>query len=586
MATSGEIIIVEGEMDKLSLNEAGIWNVVSVPNGAPAKVSDNSEVGEIIREADVNFSYLWDCMEIFETKHKIILATDNDGPGQALAEELARRLGKERCWRVLWPRERKREEMTVELLADEGANPLMSPLLTTLAVDVSTSADQGAAPLGDSGFRKDANEVLVKEGPERLYLLVGEAEAIPVAGLYGFDDYRNDILRYYNQDDASELGVTTGWMTLDPYYKVVPGELTIVTGVPNSGKSEWIDSLLTNLARHHHWAFALCSLEKKPRDHAKQLVEKYTGKPFFNYMNHEGRERMTLEELDEALEWIQDHFLVIKHLKDDPPTIEWVLEVARMAVFKHGVRGLVIDPYNELDHSRQNHMSETEQVSNMLSKVKRFAQMYGVHVWFVAHPRQLPNWNGEAPTLYDISGSAHFINKADNGIVVHRVWNKKESTRGSKGKEGGSKWAPAPRQREPADLAPNEVQILVRKVRNKAAGMIGNAVLVYDRPSGRYDDRSDPFDVGEEETHVEKLSQPSLPIQEPPHSHKEKDEAVYDHGFVSLSRSDLFSPTPPLQRPASKTPDYSDEGFFYAADDDQESLYRISDPSPSISKHR
>jgi hypothetical protein len=47
--------------------------------------------------------------------------------------------------------------------------------------------------------------------------------------------------------------------------QVVPGELSIVTGVPNSGKSEWIDALLCNLARLHGWSFALCSMEKKVR---------------------------------------------------------------------------------------------------------------------------------------------------------------------------------------------------------------------------------------------------------------------------------------------------------------------------------
>lgn len=65
-------------------------------------------------------------------------------------------------------------------------------------------------------------------------------------------------------------------------------------------------------------------------------------------------------------------------------------------------------------------MTETEYVSQMLTKIKRFAQYHEVHVWLVAHPRQLQNWRGEAPNLYDISGSAHFINKADNGIIVHR----------------------------------------------------------------------------------------------------------------------------------------------------------------------
>lgn len=80
----------------------------------------------------------------------------------------------------------------------------------------------------------------------------------------------------------------------------------------------------------------------------------------------------------------------------------------------------MIDPYNELDHQRPVHMTETEYVSQMLTRIKRFAQHNDVHVWFVAHPRQLQGWRGEPPNLYDISGSAHFINKADNGVVIHR----------------------------------------------------------------------------------------------------------------------------------------------------------------------
>ena len=92
-------------------------------------------------------------------------------------------------------------------------------------------------------------------------------------------------------------------------------------------------------------------------------------------------------------------------------------------LFSYGIRGLVIDPYNELDHQRHSSMSETEYVSQMLTKIKRFAQHNDVHVWFVAHPKQLQGWKGEAPNLYDISGSAHFVNKADCGVVVHRVRN-------------------------------------------------------------------------------------------------------------------------------------------------------------------
>ena len=80
----------------------------------------------------------------------------------------------------------------------------------------------------------------------------------------------------------------------------------------------------------------------------------------------------------------------------------------------------MIDPYNELDHQRPESLTETEYVSQILTKIKRFAQLNDVAVWFVAHPRQLRDWRGEPPTLYDISGSAHFVNKADNAIVIHR----------------------------------------------------------------------------------------------------------------------------------------------------------------------
>ena len=95
-------------------------------------------------------------------------------------------------------------------------------------------------------------------------------------------------------------------------------------------------------------------------------------------------------------------------------------DMMSVGLCRYGIRGLLVDPYNELDHQRPSHMSETEYVSQMLTKIKRFAQHHDVHVWFVAHPRQLRDWKGQPPTMYDISGSAHFINKADNGLVIHR----------------------------------------------------------------------------------------------------------------------------------------------------------------------
>jgi hypothetical protein len=55
-----------------------------------------------------------------------------------------------------------------------------------------------------------------------------------------------------------------------------------LAGVPNSGKSEWIDALITNLSEMYGWSFALCSLEKMPSKHAIQFIEKVNRKPFYD----------------------------------------------------------------------------------------------------------------------------------------------------------------------------------------------------------------------------------------------------------------------------------------------------------------
>ncbi|KAK1439360.1 hypothetical protein QVD17_05176 [Tagetes erecta] len=124
------IVIVEGEIDKLSMEQAGIPNCVSVPDGAPQQVSIKASPS---KKQDTRFNYLLDSNGYLDKASRIILATDGDGPGQALAEELSCLLGKERCWLVTWP---KKDELTCY---------------------------------------KDANEVLVHLGPEALRHVVESA---------------------------------------------------------------------------------------------------------------------------------------------------------------------------------------------------------------------------------------------------------------------------------------------------------------------------------------------------------------------------------------------------------------------------
>ncbi len=399
-------IIVEGELDKLACEEAGFRNAISVPDGAPKQVkAGEPDFG------DAKFLYIANCAEHLDRLDRIILAVDDDGPGRALEEELARRLGKDRCWRVRWP----------------------------------CSGDVQC---------KDANATLLAHGADVLRECIEAAEPYPIAGLHSPLDFADETFALYR--DGRKRGVLTGWASLDELMTIRPGELTVVTGIPNSGKSEFVDALMVNLASRYGWRFAVCSFENPPEEHIAKLAEKYSGNPFWDGPTS----RMSETELHRAMDWVAGHFVFIR-ADDEAPTIEWILERARVAVMRHGSRGLVVDPYNEIEHRRPSNMTETEYVSQLLGNVKRFAQRHGVHVWFVAHPAKMQREAGKlpTPTLYDISGSANWANKADIGLVVHRP--------------------------DPVNQ-PTTTEIYIRKVRFKAVGKIGVVRLRYDRTTGRY----------------------------------------------------------------------------------------------------
>lgn len=364
LSKGDDLVIVEGEMDVLAMAEAGI-KAVSVPNGAPMKVAD----GRIDPAEDKKFRFLWEAKEYIEAAKKIIIATDVDGPGEALAEEIARRIGKERCWRVKFP---------------DGV--------------------------------KDSNDYLLKFGAPALKKIVSEAAPWPVQGLYDAEHFRVQVEELYKKGVGR--GASTGYDCVDEFYTIVPGQITIVTGIPSSGKSEFIDQLMVNLAQNLEWKFGVCSFENEPRLHIAKLMSKRARHPFF-----EGYHRR-MDEFDfrAAFDWVNDHFTFVHQDDGSLADLDSILDRLRVSVLRHGIRGAIIDPYNFISRDRAE-KSETEWISDMLTKVKAFAMAHGIHIWFVAHPTKLQrNADGKIPPPggYDISGSAAWFAKADCGLTVHR----------------------------------------------------------------------------------------------------------------------------------------------------------------------
>ncbi len=358
-----DVYIVEGEIDKLSFEAAGFINVVSVPDGAP---------NETAKELTKKLNYIAEWKHLFENTVRIIIAVDSDKPGKKLQEELIDRLGSDKCYTIDWPKD-----------------------------------------------CKDANAVLTTHGVAGLMTCIDRVKPIPINGLKEATDFGKELDHLYTH--GLERGYSTGWKNLDEFYTVKPGTLTVITGVPSHGKSSWVSALLVNLAQSKKWKFALYSPENLPlEDYIATLSSLYTGKPFGIGVTA----RMTPNDKGVALNWLSKHFYFIDPEEDERTDIEALLELARACVKRYNINGLVLDPWNEIDHTkRAAGISETEYISHALGLIKRFARKQNVHVWVVAHPTKLqkePDGSYAVPKIYDVAGSAHWANKSDAIISVWR----------------------------------------------------------------------------------------------------------------------------------------------------------------------
>lgn len=259
-------------------------------------------------------------------------------------------------------------------------------------------------------------------------------------------------------DSPVKRGLSTGWYSMDPFYTVVPGELTVITGVPSHGKSSWLSHLLINMCEYHDWRVGMYSPENQPLDYfVSRLLPLYVRKPF-----HEGMSpRMNRHERDEGIAWLDSHFVFLDPIN---PNVDRILGLALRAKKKGGLDALVIDPWNEVQHP-QTH-SETTYISEMLTKIRRFGRRYGIHIFIVAHPMKLvkaKDGTYPIPTPYDISGAAHWRNKADNCITV---------------------W----RDLDPASTA-THTSVHIQKIRFDDAGKLGMVELGFDGTTRRFIER-------------------------------------------------------------------------------------------------
>lgn len=341
------IFITEGECDALIMIQAGFKSTCSVPNGANKKHN--------------NLEYLDNCWTAFDQAEKVYIMTDDDEPGNFLADELARRIGVERCYRTRF----------------NGVKDV-----------------NDAVNIGD----KINQEWIDKNS--KIY---------PLIGVHTAETHWESLL------DIRKNGFPKGWKVRPPlgqHITIHPGYQSVITGIPGHGKSEELDQLLLELGIDYNLKGAYFSKENHPTAiHLIKLVEKLCGKDFW---------KLSEAEINETRSWLFEHMFWIS--PDKGFTLTDILGLVRLAVLRYGINWYVIDPWNRLDHQYDG--SETTYISRCLDEMEVFNKLNNVHGFLVAHPTKIEkDKTGKfiVPNLYSISGSANFYNKADLGWTVYKT---------------------------------------------------------------------------------------------------------------------------------------------------------------------
>ena len=375
-------VIVEGEMDVLALHEAGITNAISVPNGATLGTN--------------NLEYLDNCIDYFEDKSKIIIAVDSDAAGQALQTELVRRLGSETCY-------------------------------------IATFDDC-----------KDANEYLIKYGKEALSQRISRSKPVPLENVTTFRDIEDEVTDFVR--NGFKPGFQIGLDNFDSIFSTYTGQFITVTGIPSSGKSDFVDQMVVGYNEKYGWKTAYASPENHPTYlHAHKLMRKtWQGMP--------GVEDIKTEKWNQVADHVNDNYFFIDM---ERYTLESVLRKGAELVKRKGIKCLVIDPFNKV---RSADASGDVNVYTLeyLSQIEIFAKKYDVLVMIVAHPTKMykdSKGNIEEPTMYNIKGGGEWYDASYHGLLVHRNYEDrtvkvkilkcKFQNLGENGAECHFKWEPA-----------------------------------------------------------------------------------------------------------------------------------------------
>ena len=311
-----------------------------------------------------NFSFLDSSIDHFDNMEKIYLSVDNDEAGQKLQAELIRRLGAEKIF------------------------------------------------LADLGEAKDANEYLSLYDVDALRTAIDEATPIPLENVKTLKDVHTEFITAV--ESGFKQGYTCGLSNIDNIFSILDHQFCVVTGIPSSGKSDFVDHYCMGLNKRYGWKTAYASPENYPIEfHAHKIFRKaFNGMP--------SREDIKTDRFKETKEYVSDNFYFIDIPSFD---LESVLKKGAELVKRKGIKVLVIDPYNKVKLKGAGNDSINDYTNKYLNLVDQFSRKYNCFVFVVAHPIKLQKKEDgtyACPSFYDVKGGGEFYDMSPNGLAVHR----------------------------------------------------------------------------------------------------------------------------------------------------------------------
>ena len=350
--------------------------------------------------------------------NKFYICTDNDEKGEILADKIAHRLGRYRCERVKFK-------------------------------------------------NKDANGDLIDGGKIELENSLSSSTRYPASGTFTAEDIQDDILSLHKHGVPKTVYPKCySFGNLKDAFTTMRGHLTVVTGIPSHGKSNFVEWYVLNLIKDYNMKASFYSPEHHPMAlHQSTFIEKVFAKNFF--FNNTGRKKVNEEEIKKYIKWSKER-IYVTYPDDDRPTWKWLLQTFKEQVYSYGVDVFVIDAFNKVEMT--GNTSELSQIRTVLTQLTNFAQQNDVMIFLIAHPTKMQKDElgyYKQPDLYNVSGSSDFKNITHNGLLVYRYF-----------KDFG-------------DYSKDDVVIKSLKQKMKFQGeTLAEEVFRYDLPSGRYFSKS------------------------------------------------------------------------------------------------